>query len=114
MGDDFSLLVERVAERTRQLREAGKLSQEQLAGRAKLHPTYIGQFERRERKNPSLETLHKIATGLGVTVQELLGEEELAPKEDVLERERTRFFEDLDDEAIKVLEDLVRRIRSLR
>ncbi len=46
-------------------------SQERLADAAKLHRTYIGAVERKER-NPSLRSIQRIANALGVTVAELL------------------------------------------
>jgi transcriptional regulator with XRE-family HTH domain len=58
------------AQRVRILREEQGISQEELAGRAKLHRTYIGMVERLER-NPLLVSIHKIANGLGVHVSEL-------------------------------------------
>lgn len=42
-----------------------KLSQEQLAERADLHPTYVGQVERGE-KNASLESIMKLSKGLDI------------------------------------------------
>lgn len=48
-----------------------KLSQEQLGFRANLDRTYISGVERGVR-NPSLTALVSIASGLGITVSELL------------------------------------------
>jgi transcriptional regulator with XRE-family HTH domain len=49
----------------RQLRLANGQTQEELAHRARLHPTYIGGVERGER-NISLDNILKVARGLGV------------------------------------------------
>jgi transcriptional regulator with XRE-family HTH domain len=46
------------------------LSQEQLAARAGLHRTYLAGVEGGKR-NPSLQALDQIATGLGVPLSEL-------------------------------------------
>ena len=46
------------------LRLARNWTQEELASRSKLHPTYIGGIERGER-NPGLESILKIARALG-------------------------------------------------
>ena len=53
------------------------LSQEALAGRAKLHPTYISQVER-GLKSPTLRAFLALAKGLGVQASELLRKAELA------------------------------------
>lgn len=55
----------------RKLRQEKKLTQEELADRAGMHFTYIGQIERGLR-NPSLVNLHKLAKALKVTAGQLL------------------------------------------
>ncbi|GFI47367.1 HTH-type transcriptional regulator DdrOC [Lachnospiraceae bacterium] len=45
-------------------------SQEQLAEKCNLHPTYIGQLERGE-KNATLESVHRIASGLNISLEQL-------------------------------------------
>jgi transcriptional regulator with XRE-family HTH domain len=54
---------ERFGKRVRQLRLASHLTQEGLAERAGLHPTYIGGIERGER-NVGFDNLLKIARAL--------------------------------------------------
>ena len=63
-------LIKLVGERIRFFRKERGLSQEELAYRAGLHNTYIGQVERGE-KNATIESLAKISTALGITVAEL-------------------------------------------
>ena len=60
-----------VAANVRRLRKARKLSQEQFAELTKLHRTYVGAIERRER-NITLNTLEQIANALGVSCADLL------------------------------------------
>jgi transcriptional regulator with XRE-family HTH domain len=55
-------------------RRAG-LSQEALASRAKLHPTYISQLER-GLKSPTVRVLFTIADACGTPASELLREME--------------------------------------
>ena len=50
----------------RSRRQEVGLSQEELGFRSEVHRTYISELER-GLKNPSLTTLHKLATSLGTT-----------------------------------------------
>jgi transcriptional regulator with XRE-family HTH domain len=54
-------------------RKALKLTQEELADRAGVHPTYVGDVERGER-NIALINILKIAKALGVKAGRLLDE----------------------------------------
>ena len=54
----------------RALRVARGLSQEDLADRSGLHPTYISGIERGKR-NVSLENIRRIAVGLRVSIADL-------------------------------------------
>jgi transcriptional regulator with XRE-family HTH domain len=66
-----SVLHQRIAKKIRDLRKAkDKMSQEKLALTADLNRAYIGYIERGERK-PSVDTLARIAKGLGVPLYEL-------------------------------------------
>lgn len=50
----------------RTFRQRRALSQEELADRAGVHRTYVGQVERGER-NPSFESLDRLLRALGVS-----------------------------------------------
>jgi transcriptional regulator with XRE-family HTH domain len=63
----------RFGRRIRQLRLANHLTQEGLAERAGLHPTYIGGIERGER-NVGFDNLLKIARALGQHPAKLFSE----------------------------------------
>ncbi len=54
----------------REKRHALGISQEELAARSDLHRTYIADVERGNR-NPSIESIQAIATGLGIQISEL-------------------------------------------
>jgi transcriptional regulator with XRE-family HTH domain len=56
----------------RTLREAQRLTQEELARKAGVTQGYIGHLERGLKKNPSLPTLKKLARALGVPITELV------------------------------------------
>ncbi|MDE6833082.1 MAG: helix-turn-helix domain-containing protein [Ruminococcus sp.] len=57
--------------RIRSYRNNLHMSQEALAEKCGLHPTYIGQLERGE-KNATLESIVKIADGLSISLSRLL------------------------------------------
>ncbi|MEG6613596.1 helix-turn-helix transcriptional regulator [Pseudoclostridium thermosuccinogenes] len=59
-----------VGERVRHYRNKAGLSQDELAEKAGLHHTYIGQVERGE-KNATLESIAKIAYALQVPLEVL-------------------------------------------
>ncbi|MBI5452870.1 helix-turn-helix transcriptional regulator [Candidatus Gottesmanbacteria bacterium] len=66
----------KIGRRIRQIREktlikGEKMTQEELAGEAGLNRAYIGYIERGER-NPSTDTLVKIAKALKISPKELL------------------------------------------
>jgi len=59
----------------RRHRETAGLSQEALAERAGVHPTYVGLVERC-RRNPSLNVAQSFAIALGVSLSKLVQEVE--------------------------------------
>jgi transcriptional regulator with XRE-family HTH domain len=60
----------------RRIRKAKAFTQEQVAERAGLHPNYISSVERCER-NISLRNIERIAYALGVTMAELVADDNL-------------------------------------
>ena len=60
-----------LAKNLRRLRTASGLSQEDLAGRAHLHRTYVSSIERGER-NVSIENIFALAHALGCDARDLL------------------------------------------
>ena len=64
-------ILEKFGERVREERLKQNLSQEELAGRAGVHRTYIGMIERAE-KNITLENIEKVAKALKLNINELL------------------------------------------
>ncbi|MBB55600.1 MAG: transcriptional regulator [Rhodospirillaceae bacterium] len=57
-------------EHLRTLRTQQGMTQESLADKAKLHPTYIGGIERGER-NIGIDNIFKIAEALGISPADL-------------------------------------------
>lgn len=70
MTDDN--IIERIGLNITIIRERQGLTQEKLAELAGLHRAYIGQIERGE-KNIGLKNLEKIAKGLNVPINNLIG-----------------------------------------
>jgi transcriptional regulator with XRE-family HTH domain len=74
VADDASL-AQGLGLAVRRTRSAAGLSQEALADRAGLDRAYVSGLERGHR-NPTLETLQRLAAALGVNVQDLLRDAE--------------------------------------
>lgn len=64
-------IARRFGENLRRERLAARLTQEEVAARARLHRTEIGLLERGHRV-PRIDTAGKLATVIGVRVEELL------------------------------------------
>ena len=64
-------VVRRFAARLHNLRSERSMTQETLAARANLHPSYISGLER-GRQIPSLSTLEQLAKGLNVALPVLV------------------------------------------
>ena len=58
--------------RIRQLRRGLELSQEELAGRAGLHWTYVSDLERGQQ-TPTLDVVNRLARAFGLTLAEFFG-----------------------------------------
>lgn len=67
-------LQRRLGQRLRAERKARRMSQERLAELLSVHRTYVGSVERGER-NITLQTLERLAAGLGMDPVALLGAE---------------------------------------
>ena len=64
-------LVSAFSRALRTIRLEKELTQEQVAYGAKLHPTYIAFLEGKKRQ-PSIDTIFKIAQGLDINPSELV------------------------------------------
>lgn len=61
----------RIGHTVRELRASAGYSQEAFAAKIKVHRTFMGTIER-GKTNPSLDTLERLAKGLGMSVWELV------------------------------------------
>ena len=97
--------------RIRELRKAQRLSQEALAEKAELHPTYIGGVERGER-NLSFDSIAKIAHALGLSLHELFGFDVRQPvtQDELLTAEILGLTQGLEPEAKSLVKDVLRSL----
>lgn len=63
-----------IGEKIKQLRKNQKMSISELAKRANVAKSYLSSIERNIQSNPSIQFIEKIGSVLGVTVNELLDE----------------------------------------
>jgi transcriptional regulator with XRE-family HTH domain len=63
------------ADTLKRLRTQAGLTQQELATRSGLSMAQVMAMEQGKRDNPRLDTLRKLARGLGCTVGELVGDE---------------------------------------
>ena len=77
--------AETLAQRVKRLRLERDLDVKELSALSGLSKPYIWQIEEGRRKTPSGERMLKLASGLGVTVGELLGAEEGITREELAE-----------------------------
>lgn len=76
-----------VGENIREIRQSKGLSQERLALRAGINPSFLGQIERAE-KSPTISSLEKVASALEVKVEELF-----QSNTDELQKTNTTYLE---------------------
>lgn len=100
--------------RIRELRKRQGLTQEEMAEKCDLHWTYIGGLERGER-NPTLTTMHRVAGGLGVGLNQMITPRGFPRPEDAEESREARLLRllrkkgpDSMDLATKVVREVVR------
>lgn len=106
----MSELTKQVGLRVRNYRNLAGMTQEGLAERADVHPTYIGQVERGE-KNMTLESMHRIAGALNVSMSQLLENlDETGPSDTtplVAFQKLTQFKTDAQQaQLLKILEEI--------
>lgn len=104
--DDIKRMV---GERVRDLRKEKGLSQEGLGWKSNLHYTYIGAIERGE-KNWSIDTLCKVAKGLGVGINDLLC---FNKSEKVSSKSKTMLIKEIKKYSPEVIKHFVNLMNAL-
>ena len=108
-------VIEKLGRRVKKLRKQLGITQEGLAEKAGLSINFIGLFER-GKNAPSLKTLQKIASALGVKIEELFRFEkkESADEKAKALRKLVYYLKDKDIEDIKFMSDLIYRFFEKR
>lgn len=108
------MMTQTIGRKLRQFRQKKGYSQETLADRAGLHPTYIGQVERGE-KNITVETLAKITTALGIPISSVFDDvlSNLMPSAENYPLRAYELFSSLSEKDQRRLYDILSQIRSL-
>ncbi|CAM4186488.1 transcriptional regulator with XRE-family HTH domain [Paenibacillus endophyticus] len=103
-----------VGENIRQLRKKRGFSQEQLALRADINASYMGQVERGE-KNPTIDVLGKIAFALQTPLEKLVDVVSLSdPSQEPLEDEyATKVVHQMNGLSLKEQEAIYRFVKQL-
>lgn len=73
----MSEIAKQLGQRIRELRNERHMSQEELSFKAGISPAHLGQIER-ALKNPTIDTVSKIAAALGVPVSTLFTEDSVS------------------------------------
>ncbi|MGG2083005.1 helix-turn-helix domain-containing protein [Lysinibacillus pakistanensis] len=108
-------LVTSIGLQIRILRKSKKFSQEELAFKAKVHPTYIGQVERGE-KNLTISSLHQITNALEINLADFFSvietnynSTEKLPYQLIIE-----ILQEIDINEQKQLYDILKKIVELK
>jgi transcriptional regulator with XRE-family HTH domain len=107
----------KLAERLRLLREQRGLSLGDLEEKTGVTKGYLSELERAEATNPSIDILKKIAGGLDVLVQELLGDTadtaEAAAARGKLPPGLNAFVKDARERGVTITDDDVAMLQGI-
>lgn len=108
------MITQTIGRKLRQYRQKQGYSQEALADRAGLHPTYIGQVERGE-KNITVETLGKITAALEIPITAVFEElpQPAAPSEENYPLKGYQILATLPEREQAKLYTILAQIRTL-
>ncbi len=87
----MSEIAKIVGERLRHKRQELKYSQEVVAEKAGLHPTYIGQIERGE-KNATIESIEKLCLALEYPMEDLFAKITVTNNQDTIANQCYSLF----------------------
>lgn len=93
-----------VASRILQLRQARKMTQEQLAERANIDASVISRIERESRTNIRLDTLNKIVEALDTNYEAIFS---FTDSDNVKKRIQSKLDLITDDDTLSTIEKLI-------
>lgn len=113
MGKNGVRLNMNIGENIKQFRKNKKITQKELAEKIGVTDSAITKYEKGDRE-PNIETLNKIATALGVTINDLVKNEEKASNKNSI---GIRFLDrsklpDEKEQIIKVVEEMYEFINA--
>lgn len=107
----MSDIAKQLGQRIRELRNNLHMSQEELSFKAGISPAHLGQIERAV-KNPTIDTIAKIATALNVSIADLFTEDSIsAPTQKAIVGKINAHLLNMSEEEQK---DILRIIRIFR
>ncbi len=103
-----------IGNRIRYQRKQRNMSQEQLAEKSNLYPSYIGQLER-GIKSPTIDTLYKITKGMDLSLSDFLKDLEIVDKgEDNYAVKSYMLIERQVENDQKHLYEIIKQITSMK
>lgn len=113
MGKNGVRLNMNIGENIKQFRKNKKITQKELAEKIGVTDSAITKYEKGDRE-PNIETLNKIATALGVTINDLVKNEEKASNKNSI---GIRFLDrsklpDEKEQIVKVVEEMYEFINA--
>ncbi len=106
-------LLKILGKRIQKLREERRLTQEDMEEKTGINARYLSAIECGKR-NVTLDTLDKIARGLGVELYELLLPWEGGDSEQKIKRAFEKLINEVKGEELRLYFDILRRIISIK
>lgn len=106
-------LLKILGKRIQNFREERKLTQEDMEEKTGINARYLSAIECGKR-NVTLDTLDKIAKGLGIELYELLLPWEGGDSEQKIKRAFEKLINELKGEELRLCFDILRRIISIK
>jgi transcriptional regulator with XRE-family HTH domain len=102
-----------IGEKVIKLRKSRGLSQEQLALRADITPTYLGQIER-NIKNPTVKIIENICNSLGVSLSEFFSDSTCYDCADDINLQIISQISDYSKEEKKMVLQIIKSLSKFR